>query len=238
MNITNEQIQLGIRDLRLEEGEYYSEVVEKDAIFLHHTAGSHRPDWVISGAWENDKTKAGLKLPVATAYVIGGISTTDRNGDFDGVIYRAFPDNMWAHHLGTTRANNSLLNKKSVAIEICNYGGLTKGKDGKFYTYVNKPVPVDMVVELPAAFRGYKYYHAYTNKQLSALRNLIVDICRRHTKIDPTKGMQSVIDTSTAFEINLSACGGGGGIWSHSSVLESKSDVYPDPRLIELIKSL
>ena len=40
-------------------------------IYLHHTAGSHRPDWVVA-SWERDKTGSGGVRHIATAYVIGG----------------------------------------------------------------------------------------------------------------------------------------------------------------------
>jgi hypothetical protein len=96
-----------IKNCLLESDEYYSEVYEKDTVFIHHTAGSHRPDWSVA-CWEHDRTKSGLSLKVATAYVIGGISTRDpKDTAWDGVIVRAFDDKFWAHHLGTKESNNS-----------------------------------------------------------------------------------------------------------------------------------
>ena len=89
----------------LPEDEYYPLTNVKKTIVLHHTAGSHRPDWVISG-WDKDKSKGGKTLRVATQFVIGGKSTRDGNDDWDGVIYQAFPVDMWAHHLGTKLSNN------------------------------------------------------------------------------------------------------------------------------------
>lgn len=225
------------KDIILEQGEFYAEVTPKDTIFLHHTAGSHRPDWVVSGAWENDKNKAGQKLPVATAFVIGGISTTDGNADWDGVIVRAFDEKYWAHHLGTSLPNNKQLNMKSVAIEICNYGYVIKGKDGQFYNYVNKPVPASMVIELDQPFRGYKFYHKYTDKQIEALGQLIKFLAEKFN-INLKKGLAEVISSASAFELNIAAQRGAPGVWSHSNVLQGKFDLYPDPRIISLLKSL
>jgi hypothetical protein len=221
-----------IIDHLLEDGEYYKEVVPKDILVIHHTAGGHRPDWTIHG-WEHDKAKNGGKLTVATAYVIGGISTTDGNKAYDGAIYRAYDDKYWAHHLGLKTANNVELNKRSIGIEICNYGPLTKTKDGVFLNYVNKAVPADMVGELTTPFRGFKYYHKYTDKQLASLKELIVDIARRHPKINIKSGLKN-----TSFELNDQALKGIGGLWSHSSYRSDKFDCWPQPQLIELIKSL
>lgn len=227
-----------ITDKILEDGEYYKEVVEKDTVYLHATAGSHRPDWTIDG-WEFDKTKAGGKLAVGTAYVIGGISTSDKDSAYDGKIYRAFDDKYWAHHLGLTAQNNALLNKKSIGIEICNYGPLVKSKDGVFFNYVKKPVPADMVIKLEKPYRQYEYYHKYTDKQLSSLKTLLFDISRRHPKVDLRGGLKLFIHQGApAFEINGGASKGVSGVWSHSSVRADKFDVYPFPQLIELIKSL
>ena len=92
----------------LEKGEYYEEIIKKDTIFVHHTAGSHRTDFTIEG-WEKDRSKSGEKLPVATAYVIGGISTTDKDSKYDGLIYQTFDDKYWAHHLGLKEDRKSVV---------------------------------------------------------------------------------------------------------------------------------
>lgn len=169
---------LPIKSVPLNLGEYGTEKIKKDTIYLHHTAGSHRPDWTVAG-WNSDRTKSGGKLRVATSYVVGGISTTDGNTEWDGVIVRCFPDDMWAHHLGLEAANNEALNKKSIGIEVCNYGPLKLSNDGKYYNYVNRPVPASQVIELSKPFKGYKYYHKYTDKQLESLRMLLIDLGRR-----------------------------------------------------------
>lgn len=226
-----------IKDYLLQKGEYYTDIVDKTMIFIHHTAGSHRPDFTIDG-WERDASKSGGQLAVATAYVIGGISTTDKSALFDGKVYRAFDDKYWAHHLSMTSANNKELNMKSIGIEVCNYGPVTKTKDGTFLNYVNKAVPADMVTELAEPFRGFKYYQKYTPKQLEVLGLLLKDIAQRHN-IDLNKGLKSVMGLGAkGFETNLDAQAGKEGLWSHSSVRKDKFDMFPQPELINLIKSL
>jgi len=227
-----------IIDKFLEKGEYYDETVEKTVFYLHHTAGGHRADYVISG-WDTDDTidKLGKKSPrsVATAFVIGGSSTRDpKDTAFDGKIYRAFDDKLWAHHLGTTQANNRTLNKISVAVEICNYGQLKKGTDGKFYNYVNGIVPPDMVCELDKPFRGFKYYHKYTDKQIAATKELILAMKAKYPKIE----LKTPLLTVDGFEINEAAKKGVSGIFSHSNVRTDKFDVFPQPNLIAMLKEI
>jgi len=227
-----------IKDQILGNGEFYSTETKKDTLYFHHTAGSHRPDWVING-WDTDdnvNSATGKKTPraVGTSFVIGGISTTDKNADFDGVIYRAFNEKYWTHHLGTKYANNTTLNKQSIGIEVCNYGPLTLGKDGVFYNYVNKPVPKEMVVKLDKIFKGFLYYHAYTDKQIQTLKDLSIFLKSKFPEITFNTPLTSV----EGFELSNDAKSGKPGIYSHTNVRSDKFDMSPQPKLIEMIKTL
>lgn len=221
-------------------GEYYADIRKKDCIYIHHTAGGHRPDWTIDG-WKHDRAKTGDKLAVATAYVIGGISTSNLDSNYDGVVYRAFDEKYWAHHLGLKQQNNRTLNQRSIAIEICNYGPLVLNAEGKFINYVKKEVPAALVATLDEPFRGYKYYHRYTDKQLESLYKLLKDISLRHN-IDVKKGIAEYLKTpyrfNFAFELKDEAIKGNTGLWTHSNVRKDKSDCFPQPELIALIQSL
>jgi len=226
-------------DNLLGEGEYYKEVFEKNTIYLHHTAGAHRPDLVIN-YWDGDDTvdaKTGKKLPyaVATAYVMGGVSTRDpKDINYDGKIYRAFDDTFWAHHLGTTYANNRALNKQSVALEICNYGPLKLANDGKYYTYVNSIVPPSQVVKLDKPFRGFLYYHAYTDKQIAATKEFLLAMKAKFPKIE----MKTPLLTVEGFELNDKAKAGVPGVYSHSNVRTDKFDLTPQPKMLAMLKEV
>lgn len=226
-------------DCLLPEDEYYPQITAKNTIYLHHTAGGHRPDWSING-WDKDKLPDGRVLHVAISYVIGGLSTTDGSKDYDGTVYKAFDDKFWAHHLGTSYQNNGNLNKQSVGIEICNYGPLKVGKDGNLYNYVNKPVPRPQTVELGVEFKGYKNYHRYTAAQIQATKELILDIAKRHN-IDPRLGLAAAIrlqGVKKAFDIQVDAQVGRPGIWTHVNVLATKFDCFPQEDFIEMLLSL
>lgn len=228
-----------IIDQILEKGEYYEEKITKNTIYLHHTAGSHRADWTING-WNKDRTSTSLRLKVATAFVIGGLDKqgSDKDG-MDGKIYRAFNEDYWAHHLGLKTANNTVLNKQSVAIEICNYGPLTKTKDGKYLTYVNTEVHPSQVCDLGFKYRGFQYYQKYSTKQIQALKELLQHLSTKY-KIDLKKGLLEVIDApnGAGLDVNAKALAGTPGMWSHSSVRKDKFDIFPQPELIAMLKSL
>lgn len=231
---------MNVTDQLLPDGEYYKEIFEKNTIYLHHTAGGGRPDYVIAG-WAADSTvdaKTGKKTPypIATAYVIGGISTRNPADDaFDGKILKAFDDQYWAHHLGTTFANNRQLNKQSVAVEICNYGPLTLStQDGKYYTYVHSQVAPEHVVKLDKPFRGFTYYHAYTDKQIAATKEWILAMKAKYPKIE----LKTPLLTVDGFEMNDKAKAGVPGVFSHTNVLTSKFDLSPQPKMIAMLKEI
>lgn len=281
---------MDIKKIYLPDDEYFSEKTEKKSIVLHHTAGSHRPDWVVS-TWDRDKTKGGKSLRVATHFVVGGKSTRDGNTEWDGVIVEAFDLKYWAHHLGTKNTNNSLLNKQSIGIEICNYGPLTKTQNGEFFTYVNSKVPEKDVVDLGKNWRGFRYYQNYTDKQIESVKYIIETVSQRYS-IDVCKGINELfedydesVQSMTVMEqqVFLNSKGylgmngkplsedgvsgrntnyalrlytdakrgkwkpfdyqplaneGGEGIWSHTNFRKDKFDIYPHPKLIEMLQSL
>lgn len=176
-----------IKKIHLPTDEYYPTITDKKTIVLHHTAGGHRADWTVA-TWDRDKTKGGKPLRVATQFVIGGKSIKDGNQDWDGVIVEALPVEMWAHHLGTKNSNNVQLNKQAIGIEICNYGPLTKSANGEYFTYVNSKVPESDVVDLGKNFRGYRYFHKYTEKQIESVKFLIEKYSKEFN-IDIKKGI-------------------------------------------------
>lgn len=223
----------------LKDDEYYTEIRKKDTIYIHHTAGGHRPDWTIDG-WERDTTKSGTSLRVGTAYVIGGLSTSSAESAYNGVIYQAFNEKYWCNHLGLKQFNNKVLNMSSIAIELCNYGPLTKSRNGEFLNYVNKPIPLNMVGILKSPFRGYTYYHKYTDQQLSSLRELLKYLSQKYT-INLNLGLKEILRNANvlnAFEMNDNALKGSPGVWTHVNVRRDKYDCWPQPELITLLKNL
>ena len=210
---------LNIIQERLSPGQYIAEEHTKSQVYLHHTAGGGNAR-AVSKFWNSNSSK------IATAFVIGD----------KGEIVQCFSSKHWAWHLGVGSEifeSNKIpfidLNKTSIGIEICNFGPLTQ-KDGKFYNYFGGIISLSGVTELDKPFKGHKFWQKYTDEQIESTRKLVIYLCETY-KIP--------FDYRTAiWDIDLNALKNVPGIYTHNSVRKDKSDVYPCPRLINMLKHL
>jgi len=217
---------LNIKISHLPKGQYFAGPTKKQWLFLHHTAGWHNPFNTIS-QWGRD-----TRGEIATEFVLGGQSVKGNDNLHDGVIAQAFPTGGWGWHLGTGRGT---MHSNSVGIEVCNFGQL---KDGK--TYVNVEAHKDQIIELKAPFKGHKFWHNYSDKQLQVLKELILYIANRDG-IDVRKGLPEMIRQKgvSAFDFcDANYVSKNPGLWNHTNVLNGKVDMYPHPKLIDLLLSL
>lgn len=227
---------LTINRCYLDTDEYVQEygIVKPVNLVLHHTAGWDNPYNVIH-AWNVDKLGR-----VATQYVIGGLNVND-DTKYDGEVVECFPDGYLGWHMGSV-SSFEYASKLASGIELCNFGYLVL-KNGKYYTYTNKEVPASQVVDLGYKFRGYQYWHKYSDKQLEALSKLLKHIKKVYPKIDFNGGLVKMlkdgVEPKIAFEYNSNFDKGKEfGIWTHTNARKDKFDCYPCPRLVELLKSL
>lgn len=209
-----------ITHYKFKEGQYIKQVTQKNQIYLHHTAGGHDP-YAVYKWWEMNKER------IATHFVIGA----------DGTILQGYDLKYWAFHLGAKESTfNSQgvrwrsLDKQSIGIELCNWGQLTK-RDGQYYNYVNGKVDADEVTILDEPFKGFSYYHAYTDAQIESLRKLIIHINNQ-------TGIYTKVNFSQLWDISKEALKGTPGIYTHNSVRRDKNDVYPCPKLIRMLQEL
>lgn len=201
-----------IIQVKFSDSQYYKEEHVKQQIVIHHTVSGSNPTNVIN-AWTTNIER------VATAFVIGG----------DGIIAQAFSSKHWAHHLGLKRPNNTLLNQQSIAIEVCNWGGITE-KNGKFYTAYDKEISKDLLIDYGKPWRAYRYFHKYTPAQIESLRQLLVYLCDTYKISKEYHPMM--------WELNDDALNGKNGIFTHVSYRADKSDMHPQPELVEMLKGL
>jgi len=199
----------------LKTGQYYSRVIPKKQIVIHHTAGGPSA-WATKQWWDSNPSK------VATDFII------DANGD----VLRVMPKGYWGWHLGVGRAD---LDAASIGIEICNYGFLNK-QGISFYNAYGGKVPYNKVYLLPHAWKGFWYFEKYTDMQLESLYELLKDLVEDY-EIDFDKstfhsGRGGVFDWSSA------AMQGREGIYTHNSYLTYKTDAYPHHQLIDLLQEL
>lgn len=207
----------------LKKEQIMSGTYDKSQIVLHHTVSGDFPRNVASW-WNRTKTR------VATALLIG----------HDGRGYQCFSSKKWAHHIGVKsdflkdqgfidyKTRNVLLNKHSIGVEICNWGGL-KYKNGKWYNSYDKVVDTE-VVEYPNKFRGYYGFEKYTQKQIEK----VLQLCYYWYKV---YGIPMHYN-DTMWDVSKEALGGKSGIWSHTSYRTDKSDCHPQIELIEGLKYL
>lgn len=216
---------MNLKQVAFPESQYIKEEHPKKQIYLHHTAGNPSGEGVFSG-W------AGNKERIATCVTISGKG----KNCVDGQIIQGFSSKYWAFHLGLKEStfqsagvSYQSLDKISIGIEICNWGQLT-AKDGKFINYVGKSVPEDEICALSKPYKGYKYFHNYTDAQIASVKDLLL---LWNDKYDIPLDYNEDI-----WDITPRALRGEKGIFTHNSVRADKIDVFPAPKLIEMLKSL
>jgi len=192
-------------------GQYYDEPQTKKSITLHHTAGGSA-DSSIAG-WRNDPVKVG------TCVVI----------DRDGTIFQCFPSDRWAFSLGLNTSNYKAIEKQTIGIEIANYGYLNKSK-GDFYNAYKSYISPEKVCTLDKPFKGQLYYENYTDQQIESVKRLLELWNERY-------GI-SIKYNPSMFELSSEAINGASGLFSHNSYRADKSDIYPHPKMIEMLKTL
>ena len=226
-------------------------------IFIHHTAGRNNPKKTINH-WANDQ-----RGRVGTHYVIGGLSSTlntseltEDDSEWDGKILQAIADEYWAYHLGSVKS--SKMHRGSISIELCSAGYLTQ-KNNKFYTWFGTEVHESQVCRLEHAYKGYQYYHKYSDAQIKSLEALLFLLSDKHG-IDLKSGITSMLKNysnsnkishytgvshqhaniiTTIFNYNEDACLGKiKGVLTHGQVRTGKSDVFPQKELIEMFQRL
>ena len=216
----------------LPKGEYLEGPTKKYWLFIHHTAGWNNPYKCIDH-WGRDK-----RGRVATQYVIGGPHPLNGDLRYDGVVVDCIPEGGYGWHLG--KNGSQYMHTHSIGVEVCNFGWLTK-KGDEYYTYANTQVHPDNVCDLGFKFRGYQYWHNYSEVQIDALKSVILYVKEKHN-IDVTKGLVEELEkkeAAIAFDWNSDAYyGKKHGMWTHTNTRKDKSDMYPHPKLVEMLKSL
>jgi len=122
------------------------------------------------------------------------------------------------------------LDKSSIGIEICNWGGLDKVGD-KYFNYVDREVLAEDVCILDEPYKGHKFYHKYTDAQIESVRKLLLYWGELYS-------IPLNYDYTRLFSVNNEALTNVKGLYTHNSYRKDKSDIYPCPRMLEMLKSL
>jgi N-acetyl-anhydromuramyl-L-alanine amidase AmpD len=216
---------MNIKQVNFPTNQYIQEEHPKVQIYLHHTAGNANGEQVFKG-WESNRER------IATCVTISGIG----RGCVDGQIIQGFSSKHWGFHLGLKESTfqrhgvpYKSLDKTSIGIEVCNWGQLTL-KNGKYYNYVNREVPASEVCKLDKPFKGFQYFHNYTDAQIESIKDLLL-LWKQRYKIPLTYNPD-------IWDITTRALKGEPGVFTHNSVRRDKVDMYPHPKLIAMLKTL
>lgn len=203
----------------LPKNQYMGGTHPKKQIFLHHTVGGTAQSALSWWLANPDR--------VGTAFII----------DRDGAIWKCFEPEEWAYHLGLKTSTNEALNKSSIGIEIVSWGPLRKGSDGKFYAfpgdYKKIVVPDCDVLILNEPFRGSKFYHKYSEAQIKSVCNLIVYLKNKFPLIPFPKELGKFYEYSEKVVTEMLP-----GLYSHTTVRKDKSDIVPQPELMEALQKV
>jgi hypothetical protein len=227
-NSENGEIQSALEILKyhMPKGTYFEGPVKKQWIFLHHTAGWDNP-YQVADMWARDN-----RGNVATEFILGGQSVKNGSTKYDGELIQCFPDGGYGWHTGT---GNSVMHRNSIGIEVCCMGQIVNGK-----TYVGTVADPSQIVKLAKPFRGYQYWHRYSDEQIRVLKNWIL-YCSNKYNIDPRVGLVEWVKEKGAdgFDVlDLNKANSTPGMYSHTNVMRGKVDMFPQQELIDMLLSL
>lgn len=228
---------LTITQTPLNTGQYFEENTQKTTLVLHHTAG---------GGSRGDLAKLFNANPVrvATAY---GLTRF-------GEVEQLFPDKFWASAINVKGANGKQilqLEKQALQIELYSWGALTlnastgtyhnwtawkQQPNGNFTFNPTEKNEVKNVYLLQSEFRGTKAYETYSNMQIERLGEWITAKMQEH--LITRSGLLAGNITAADFELSQTALNGFSGVWTHTNYRKDKSDLSPQPLLIEMLNSL
>lgn len=139
---------------------FYATTKKKTRIFLHYTMG-----WLQGDI--DTLTRPGSHISVP--FVVSR----------SGKIVQLFQSAFWSYHVGQgALGGNEAVSSSSVAIELSNIGPLVKNGDKLCTTYDSNDEYCRLderqaYIELPQAYRGYKYYASFTDEQVAATAKLV-----------------------------------------------------------------
>jgi N-acetyl-anhydromuramyl-L-alanine amidase AmpD len=169
-----------------------------------------------------DKTRAGLRRPVGTAYIIGR----------DGTIYEIFDPAGWAFQFGLDWPTSRRIKfeQRMIGIEIASEGGLTES-DGKLFCF-DRTSPKTRknrkdAFDYGKPYRGYRYFDEYEPEQLDALVALIDHLLDKFAikRRVPARFFDYYGERLAKFE----------GVIGHAMVRRDKSDPAPLEKLWDRI---
>ena len=204
----------------LTNGQYLTHLFEKTSVFFHHTISTNA---MSAWRWWNSTPDR-----VGTCYII----------DRDGSIIECFDPKMWAFHLGV-RGDDNYHEKHSINVELVSAGPL-RLVDGEFRFYPLWPnklrytaIPEAEVHSFKKEWKGFKHWHLYTEDQLESVKWLTGKLALDFPKLGIDNNIDEIFDWNPKILTDHLS-----GIWTHCSVRQDKSDIFPYPPIISALKEV
>ena len=168
--INGESLALNYTECRLEnndESYFYKDLVGKEKIVLHFTAGYLKGD---IGTLTSPNNHVSVPFVIARS----------------GEIFNLWSSKFWSYHLGPgSVGGNSLMSKKTIAIEISNIGYLKNIGDQLYTVYSDTDAycslsEVEYYTQIQEGFRGQTYFATFTNEQYNSIINLLRYLTARY----------------------------------------------------------
>ncbi len=230
-NLLPLDVKKDIKTIEFPEDQFMPEAQKKTQIVLHHSAGWDNARGMFAG-WMADKIR------VATCAGIGD----------DGKIYQIFGSKNWAYHVNIlskgnsgiynspsfkkycTQANALDVEKRTIGVELCSWGGLKQDATGKFVSWAGIHVDDKRVIEYPVEYRGSKFFERYSDEQIEATFKLVKFWGERY---DIPLDYRTYI-----WDVNADALSGAPGVYTHCSYRIDKQDIHPQPEMIQMLTAL
>lgn len=178
---------------------YFQTNCVKKRIALHHTCG-YSADGAIS-SWRERTDRVG------TPYVV----------ERDGKIYQVFDDAFYAWQFGlSNNPRRTEIEQSSIGIEIVNLGYLIKLQNNTFADMYGRAYKGE-VFDNKTPWRGYRYWHPYSEAQYIAVANLINMLSQKHDI--PIRINHSIDFDMSAVDKYT--------IFNHANVRKDKTDLSP-----------
>ena len=223
---------------------FVKEETKKTFIMLHHTAGhSKGPKSTVTGwskrAYSYFLEKGRIGNRIATHYVI------DQKGNAEHV----FPEKYWSGNVG--RGFPGWMNKQSLSIEIQAIGYLTKISDGpppvyKMYKGSKWPHrkyggfaarPVDDNYN-PITYKGYDWYEGYSNAAINATERVVTGWMSKYNIPFHYNYKRLFPNASPTFYGQSEFNSAWKGVLTHNSLKQSKSDIFPQKEMLQMLKRI
>jgi N-acetyl-anhydromuramyl-L-alanine amidase AmpD len=165
-------------------------------------------------------------LPVSPSYII----------DRDGTVYSMYPDKFWSDHLMDT---NIVMNKYSLIPRNCSKSSIgiafvTCGamSEGRKFTFICKDNGKEFTGKVSniSTYRGFRFFESYTKDQINSLQELL-SLLRLEYNIE-------IRYKDAIWDVSIEALTGIAGFYLQNSFNHEFTGLYPDTKLIRMLRNL